>query len=104
MTPDLSCDIFCRQREPIEPAEEALRCGSGGEGGGTMKRRSTGGESAQSRAVHLIGLSFKGTVTVGALRRYTLTRCWSKNAQGSTHCLIPEARQAMVAGGGDVPL
>lgn len=102
MTPDLSCDIVCWQS--IEPAEEALRCRSWGEGGGMMKRRSTGGESAQGRAVHLTGLSFKGTVTAGALRRFTLTRCWSKNAQGSTHCFIPEARQAMVAGGDDVPL
>lgn len=79
MTPDLCSDISSSPVESIEPAEEALRGRSGGEGGG---RRSTptGGGSAQRRAVHLVWLSFKtmGEATKGIMWRhmYTLpTRC-----------------------------
>ena len=72
MTPDLSCNISGSPVESIEPAEEALRGRSGGEGG---RRRSTptGGGSAQRRAVHLVGLSFKspGVVPKSIKWRYT---------------------------------
>lgn len=71
MTPDLCRDISCSPVESVEPAEEALRGRSGGEGG----RRSTptGGGSAQRRAVHLVGLSFKsrGVVNKSIMWRYT---------------------------------
>ena len=68
MTPGLCRDISCCPVESVEPAEEALRGRSRREGGG---RRSTpaGGGSAQRRAVHLVGLSFKGrgVVTKGIM-------------------------------------
>lgn len=61
MAPYLSCYMFCRLKS-IKPAEEALRGRSRGEGGG--------GQSVQSRAVHLVGLSFKGIFIVDVLWRY----------------------------------
>lgn len=92
MTSDLCCDISCSPVESIEPAEEALRGRSGGEGGG---RRSTptGGGSVQRRAVHRIGLSFKsmGVVTKGIMWSYTntlVTRRWRITIHSLTYCLI----------------
>lgn len=117
MTPDLCRHISCSPVESIEPAEEALRGRSWGEGGG---RRSTpaGGGSAQRRAVHLVGLSFisMGVVTKGVMWRYTntlVTRCWRITIHGITYCLIIksctilsklEAGQTMVVGGDDLLL
>lgn len=79
MAPDVSCSSV----KSIEPAEEALRGRSGGEGG---ERRSTptGGGSVQRRTVELVGLSFErtGVLSKGVLWWSTLV------ARGITiHCV-----------------
>lgn len=74
MTSDLAPEISVSPVESVEPAVQALRGRSWGEGG-RRRRRSTpaGGGSAKRRAVLLVGLSFEsvGVVTKGVMSRYS---------------------------------